>query len=252
LAKWFDAPEQVFLDFYEELSSDQEFLARVSRTLELNMDFRENVPGLFLRAPFQTVDWFGFERIALYCITRWLKPINVLETGVFYGGNTVFVLLAILKNKVGTLYSVDYPQSEMDNNALVARHPWVGDSESYDSRISPGFIIPEYLRINWNLTIGDSIDYLEQFGNDIDLFIHDSEHTMSHVSAELNLVWPRMAAHGVALVDDIDWSNGFYKFIVEQQLFPLLLTDNGKDDLRVRTGLFRRNHPFNQANQVTK
>jgi hypothetical protein len=251
LAKWFDAPEQVFLDFYEELSSDEEFLSQVSETLDHNKNFRENILGLFLRAPFQTVDWFGFERIALYCITRYLKPKNVVETGVFYGGNSAFILLAILKNKVGTLHSVDYPQSEMDDNALVARHAWVGDSEFYDSRINPGFIIPDYLRLNWDLTIGDSLRYLEQFGNEIDFFIHDSEHTLRHVMAELNLVWPRMAAHGVALVDDIDWSNGFYKFIVEQHLFPLLLTDNGKDDLRVRTGLFRLDHLYNQLEQVT-
>ena len=61
-----------------------------------------------------------------------------------------------------------------------------------------------------------------------------------------------MSESGFALVDDIDWSNGFYNFSLKYNLYPLLLTDNGKDNLRVRTGIISKSHRYNNLDFVSK
>jgi hypothetical protein len=47
----------------------------------------------------------------------------------------------------------------------------------------------------------------------VDLFIHDSLHTARNTCFELDTVWPVLAPDGVVVVDDIDRSLGFSRFI---------------------------------------
>ena len=93
--------------------------------IEKNMNYKEDVPGLFNRTPIENVDWYGLQRILLYCIVREIKPEVILETGVYYGGNSVFILGALEKNNKGKLIAIDYPQNRMNEAALKLRHPWV-------------------------------------------------------------------------------------------------------------------------------
>ena len=69
--------------------------------------------------------------------------------------------------------------------------------------------------------------------------------------AELAAATPRMSPRAVIVADDIDWSNGFFAFCVEHGLSPLLFTDNGKDNLRVRLGLVKLDHPRNDVRAIT-
>lgn len=250
LSKWLHIDPDLMLSFYVEIENDHQFLNDISQKIEENKDFKVRLPGLFTRAPIDNPDWFGLQRITLYCLTRLLRPELVVETGVYYGGNSAFILSALNRNGKGELVAIDLPQSTMTSAELSERHPWVGDSELYQSGYKPGFIIPNNLRTRLNLVIGDSKQVLKGLGPGIDLFVHDSEHTVSNVTSELDTIWNRMSSKGVVLVDDIDWSNGFFSFVVRNNLYPLLLTDNGKDDLRVRTGLIKPNHPNNNLKEV--
>jgi hypothetical protein len=249
--KWLDLSPGKLLAYYEELINDSEFLELVSDTIEENKNYKDEIPGLFKKTPIENVDWYGLQRVLLYCLVRELKPNVVLETGVYYGGNSVFMLQALTKNGTGKLISIDYPQNQMDNQALRGRHPWVGNSEVYEARYEPGFIIPESLRDRFKLQIGDSLTVIPSISEPIDFFVHDSEHTFKHVNEELSLAWKILADSATAFIDDIDWSNGFYSFAVSNQLFPLLLTDNGKDNLRIRMGLVNKSHRFNNLSGVT-
>jgi hypothetical protein len=47
----------------------------------------------------------------------------------------------------------------------------------------------------------------------VDLFIHDSLHTARNTCFELGTVWPALPPGAVAVVDDIDRSLGFSRFI---------------------------------------
>jgi predicted O-methyltransferase YrrM len=84
-----------------------------------------------------------------------------------------------------------------------------------------------------------------------DLYIHDSDHAMEFMLRELNLAHDLMQPNGIMIADDIDWSNAFHAFIIEHALYPLLLTDNGKDDLRVRTGVVDLAHPYIEMPAIT-
>jgi len=250
--KWLDLDTGSLGKYYQELINDKQLLATISDTIVENKNYKEDLPGLFNRTPIENVDWYGLQRILLYCFVRQLKPELVLETGVYYGGNSVFVLGALRKNKKGKLMAIDYPQNRMNEVALGLRHPWVGETEVYTENYQPGFIIPELLRDRFELVIGDSLTVLPTISSKVDFFIHDSEHTLLHVLAELNLVWDKLSDEGIAFVDDIDWSNGFYSFTTTNSLYPLLLTDNGKDNLRIRTGLIKKSHRFNNLLGVTR
>lgn len=249
--KWLDLEPGSLGKYYLELVNDNQLLATISNTIALNKNYKEDLPGLFNRTPIVNVDWYGLQRILLYCCVRHLKPELVLETGVYYGGNSVFVLGALWKNKTGKLLAIDYPQNIMNEVQLGLRHPWVGETEVYTGKYQPGFIIPELLKDRFELIIGDSLSVLPTITRKVDFFIHDSEHTLLHVLAELNLIWDKLSDEGIAFVDDIDWSNGFYNFTSTNSLYPLLLTDNGKDNLRVRTGLIKKSHRFNNLPGVT-
>jgi hypothetical protein len=62
------------------------------------------------------------------------------------------------------------------------------------------------------------------------------------LSKEMELAWNKLSDDAIFLVDDIDWSNAFYAFVSAKRLYPVLFTDNGKDNLRVRTGVVSKKH----------
>ncbi len=220
---------------YEELLADDELVASINDQFAVGRS-RGFTRGIFGKPDVDSVDWFGFERILMYVLVRQFRPRIVWETGVYYGGNSLFILRALQRNGEGILVSAELPATDVPDTSN--RHPWVLDSEDYDTAaLEPGFLVPPILRERWDLRIGNSLDLLPKFPGPCDLYIHDSDHSMQFLSRELNLVRHRMTDKGLMVVDDIDWSNAFFDHCVRSRQRPLLLTDNGKDELRVRTGL---------------
>lgn len=80
-------------------------------------------------------------------------------------------------------------------------------------------------------------------------YVHDGEHSFDFVREELSLASAKLTSPGI-MVDDIDWSNGFFAHCVERRLRPLLLTDNGKDNLRVRIGLAKLDYHDNNVAEI--
>jgi hypothetical protein len=94
---------------------------------------------------------------------------------------------------------------------------------------APGWLVPEGLRGNWSLRLGDSRKLLEpaleECGH-VDLFFHDSDHSQAHQCFEL------MAAHrcmgrGGVLYSDQDYPG--------ERVLPELAADWGAEHHRVRT-----------------
>ena len=246
LASYIGAPQQLLNEFYEELLNDRDFLNSINkRIVEIRDKWGFN-KGIFAMPTINSIDWFAFERVLIYVLIRYLKPKRVLETGVYYGGNTAFALQALARNQEGKLVSIDYPDSEIRlKGSSEARHSLVGDSELYESRLRPGFMVPLSLYQHWELIEGDSLRVIPDLQYAFDLYIHDSDHSMPFLSRELAAAWEKLSDRALVLVDDIDWSNAFFAFCVKHRLFPLLMTDNGKDNLRVRTGIALRGHANN-------
>jgi hypothetical protein len=254
LASFLSVDREVLAGYYEELLADTELLAGLNHQLQTVRSEHGFRLGIFARGGVDSIDLFAFERVLLYVLVRHLRPDACLETGVFYGGNTAFLLAGLDRNSHGKLVSIDLPDSVIrggEGAGTHARHPLVGDSELYDGALTPGFIVPEYLKARWELVLGDSLVEIPQRPETFDLYLHDSDHSMGFVQNEMARAHERLSSTATMVVDDIDWSNGFFAFCVEQRLKPLLLTDNGKDDLRVRIGVAKLDHSDNSVPAVT-
>jgi len=136
---------------------------------------------------------------ATWCLVRHLRPQRVIETGVGRGLTSRMVLQAMERNGRGHLWSIDKPPPL---------------APSLQRQI--GAAVPFELRANWTYIRGSSRQRLARLVGQlkgIDLFIHDSAHTRHNVVFELETAWPMLHPGGAALVDDIDLSRGFERFV---------------------------------------
>ncbi len=145
------------------------------------------------RAPFE-----------LYALIRLLRPAHVVETGVSSGVSSTYALLALRRNRRGTLHSIDRPLRQR--------------GARFDPRESPvvlppgrrtGWAVPARLRARWDLRIGPSERLLPRLVRElpsIGLFLHDSRHTPSHLRFELVTVRPKLVPGAVVLADNTIWT----------------------------------------------
>lgn len=145
----------------------------------------------------------------LYFLVRKLKPEVIIETGVAAGESSGYILRAIKDNKRGKLYSIDLPFQWY----IYGNHELHLDS--LPAGKIPGYLIPEALKINWQLILGDTYiqlpKVLKQFKK-IDIFLHDSEHTDKTMTFEYKTSWPYIKKGGLLLSDDIDFTKAFQNF----------------------------------------
>ncbi len=143
---------------------------------------------------------------ALYVILRCTRPLLTVETGVWRGVSSAFMLSALRKNGVGRLHSIDLPtyspigRVNADGRrdaAFVAGPTQVGD-----------LVDPE-LRGQWSLRLGDAKALLpallDELGT-IDAFFHDSEHSYPHMMFEYERAWEHLRPGGWLMTDDVSWS----------------------------------------------
>ena len=152
-------------------------------------------------------------RLALYVLCRTLKPTVVIETGVASGVSSSFILRAMEKNDHGKLFSIDVPWHTVKQN-------WQNHSTDIELTEQPietrsGWIIPDYLRDRWELTIGKSSEklplILKQVGQ-VDVFFHDSEHSYENMFWEFQTIWPSLRKGGVMMAHNIDSHTAFADF----------------------------------------
>jgi len=146
----------------------------------------------------------------LYYATRLERPRIVVETGVFDGFSSAFILKALSDNGHGRLCSIDLParaatRASTDKMAFDALPPGC----------EPGWLVPRGLRDRWSLRLGTSRSVLAPWLAElapIDLFFHDSQHTYANMSWEYGTAWPALAEGGLLLSDDVFWSSAFRRF----------------------------------------
>jgi Methyltransferase domain len=163
----------------------------------------------------------------IWCLTRHLRPKNVVETGVAHGLTSRFILEALKRNGNGHLWSIDLPPLERSWREQIAAAVGEGHSE------------------RWTYIKGSSRRRLPQLLSDlgqIDLFIHDSLHSERNVRFELDRSWPALAPKGAIVVGDVDASWGFRSFtqIVRRQFSLICTAEPLRPDLRRfnKKGLF--------------
>ncbi|HWL01318.1 MAG TPA: class I SAM-dependent methyltransferase [Microbacteriaceae bacterium] len=115
-------------------------------------------------------------RIGWYAFVRALKPDVLVETGTDKGLGSVVLAAALLRNGKGRLTSID---------------------------INPaaGYLISGRYAEVTDLVISDSIQALGAL-REVDLFIHDSDHTAEHEYAEFTAIAPNLRPDGLVLSDN--------------------------------------------------
>jgi predicted O-methyltransferase YrrM len=147
----------------------------------------------------------------LYLVVRFAKPRLSVETGVFDGVSSAVILQALADNGGGELISIDLPAVE----TIAGSTHQMGNTTTLPPGQQPGWIIPDFLREQHRLLLGDSKELLPRVFEEhpeIDLFLHDSLHTYQHQLFEYQSAWPRLKEGGLLLSDDIYSSAAFHRF----------------------------------------
>ena len=144
----------------------------------------------------------------LYLVCKFVNPRKFVETGVHYGASSAFILKA-LEGTGGKLYSIDLPNVKYQKNSGGVHADYLPSNEE------TGFVVPSYLRTNWELKLGDSRIELPRLLSSIgkiDVFHHDSMHTYDLMTFEYETVLPALKHGGFLLSDDAHWNNAFKDF----------------------------------------
>ncbi|MGH7427040.1 MAG: class I SAM-dependent methyltransferase [Candidatus Methylomirabilaceae bacterium] len=138
----------------------------------------------------------------LYLVARAAGIRRAVDTGVFYGALTGCLAAAIRDNGGGQLYSVDLPKP--------ALHGW---------------LVPSDPTVRWDLHVGDAKEILPRLLSKvapIDLFLHDSLHSLEHMFFEFREASRALRPRGILVSHDVvavvPWLNGFQRFCLSQRL----------------------------------
>lgn len=160
----------------------------------------------------------------LYFLVRKLRPKIVVETGVAAGESTGYILKAMHDNGFGKLYSIDLPFQWY----IYGDHKLHLDS--LPAGKMPGYLVPENIKKNWQLILGNTYDRLPSLLSSlgkIDIFLHDSEHSDKAMMFEYKTSWPYIRNGGFLLSDDVSYTKAFNKFSKDKRLKSIIFKDLG-------------------------
>jgi hypothetical protein len=135
---------------------------------------------------------------AIWCTVRHALPEVVIETGVAHGVSSRVALEAMTMNDHGHLWSIDLPHP--------LRH------ELHDQT---GVAVTDPCRSRWTYIEGKSRQRLPPLVAEVgqvQLFIHDSLHTLRNMLFEMEQAASVLTHGGVILVDDIKANHAFATF----------------------------------------
>jgi len=185
--------------YYADLLQEGQFLEEIAAATRGVSEFAQ--------ARLANLDDFHFYRTLLYLMVRLQRPNHVVETGVLNGFGTAFLLLGLHHNGFGQLHSIDIPPEDPRILAQGTRLLPLGKS--------PGWTVPQRLRNRWDLHLADCRvalpRLLDQLGG-CDLFIHDSDHSYTHMMFEMGLAHSYLPTGAWMIVDNIEENNSFSDF----------------------------------------
>jgi len=212
-------------EFLHELEDDKLFLDSMNSMIKIN--------DIFIKRDFKDIYEFSVYRNFLYCLIRDLKPKVIVETGVLHGLTSAWLLKALEDNNHGELISVDLPRRDWDKYFKGIDFGDGGEAEFEIEEETPGWVVPENLKSRWKLYLGPTSEHLPgicQRLDNIDLFIHDSDHSYDTMKLECELI-QKYHSDAVIVIDDYYANN--YAFDFQKQtgrnLFEI---DDINDDLQ--------------------
>lgn len=180
-----DAQDETILEVWRELEDDElasSIEASLAKTSERPAELHSN--------------W----RELLYTLVRLEEPDLVLETGVFDGLSSAYILHAVERNGTGQLVSVD-----INDRSRLPRD--VAD-------VTAGWVVPTALTDRWDCQFGDARELLPKIVEDetVDVFLHDSLHTADHMRFEFETVERSMPPGALFVSDNVRVNDVFWEF----------------------------------------
>ncbi len=160
-----------------------------------------------------------FHQLVQYALVRLMQPQVVVETGGTPGNSSAFILRAMDRNGCGILHTIDLPPSGTLDAGQEQHGGWI--HEGLPAGKGSGWAVPEYLRSRHRQHLGDAKDLLPQvlaLVPQVDLFIHDSDHSYAHMMWEFTTAWPHVRPGGVVMSDDVDANTAWREFTTQQRL----------------------------------
>jgi predicted O-methyltransferase YrrM len=199
LSQFLQVPRRDLEGYCDDLAGAEDFLAELNRLIS-------GVAG-FEGAHFQHVADLRVYRSLLYLVTRVAQPSVFVETGVLNGFSSAFILLAMEHNAKGKLTSIDLPSSD----------PRILDQGTGEipAGKKTGWAIPDTLRGRHELRLGAAEVLLPATFAELqiaDIFLHDSDHSYTHMMLELSLAWQFVRPGGWILADNIEQNHAFADF----------------------------------------
>jgi predicted O-methyltransferase YrrM len=149
-----------------------------------------------------------------YGIVRALRPDVVVETGVATGVTSAYVLAGLADNEAGQLHSIDLPPTSLVTAGLVAA------------------AVPTELRDRWVYHWGSARrllpPILRSHGDQMKLFIHDSDHRYPNMLWELQRAWEGLGPNGWLIADDVHLHTAFDDFAAAVGAQPLYVLQAAK------------------------
>jgi Methyltransferase domain len=145
--------------------------------------------------------------VIAYYIARSYRPELVVETGVWTGRTSWFILQALDDNDKGELVSVDIGSKKQEGDS--------SDPQGLPTK-EIGGLVPQRLRSRWHLMVGDAAEILPSFvkrPNKVDFFLHDSNHSYQFMTLEFRTIWPLIPKGGFLCSDNVDRNSAWVDFM---------------------------------------
>lgn len=181
----------------------------------------ENCKQEFRDRPF-SLGGIEMEGRILYCIVRSKRPNYVVEVGVANGVSSFILLSAMYQNRADSqLVSIDLPKFESDHNGNwgINAGAWIPKNRNI------GWIVPENLKTNWRILIGDVFKELPELlanPNSIDLYVYDGPKVYNQRFEALEY-FLEMSDNSWLFCDDIAWNSSAEDFAMANEFDYILM-----------------------------
>jgi predicted O-methyltransferase YrrM len=200
------------------LGLSEERVREVLRELEQDGDLRSSITRR-LRSHGNRNRTAGYgRRLGWYAVARLTRPKLIVETGIHDGLGSTVLLRALQRNA-----------ADGHEGRLLA----------FDIRPDVGWLIEDGLRDRYDVCVGDTRQSLprEIAGRDVDMFVHDSDHSYDHETFEFETVVSH-ATEGAALIsDNPHGSTAFTDFCVRHDLRPYVFIERPRRHIYPGAGL---------------
>ena len=176
---------QTVLNYFTELENDQSLISHIEKqTVKSQWSVIADKKARFGR------------RKGWYALIRILKPKVVIETGVDKGLGACVITTALMKNKLEGF-----------------------DGYYYGTDINPkaGYLLSDEYKSFGEIIYGDSIESLNKFEQQIDIFINDSDHSFEYEADEYEVIKDKLSDNAIILGDNSQGSDKLLKFSIANQ-----------------------------------